>query len=536
MKRKQQCMAFLLAGLVTIGSLTGCGRESGEENTNKEASIPQEVSQSAQTEERIEEIKFPLAEEKSFTVFSTINGEVDMKDTLAFQKMEELTNVKWDMQSAMPADAAEKRGLLISSKQYPDVFLKGGFTQDEIEKYGKQEIFLPLNDLIEDYAPNIKKMMEERPEAKAVMTSDDGNIYSLPEVKVKTPAIPAYYFNNKWLENLGLEEPTNPEELYTVLKAFKEQDANGNGDPGDEIPLLTSAAPTDFKLLLPYFGVPFNVATKCAVVDGELQYMPVTDTFKELLAFSRRLYEEGLMDKNCFIQTLDQQRAIGMSEDVVGSFFDYGPFLTVGKERDDDYRILTPFEKGSFPTALGIDNGALVITDACANPEVVIAWADQFYSEEGGILALMGVEGESYEMNEDGTWDWIIGDYENVADLRAHVSMQGSGLIPYQMPRLWIEGMTDPDEKYLHEERNRVIGEAGADIPVLKVAKEDTQTLASIKADIDVYIDQYAAKVITGEEDLEGTWETYLGTLEQMGVSEMKRIYADAYEKGKQVQ
>lgn len=532
MRREYQYLAFVLAGLVTVGSLAGCGGESGENIANKEASASQELIQSAQAEE----IMFPLAEEKRFTVFSTINGEVDMKDTLSFQKMEELTNVKWDMQSAMPGDAAEKRGLLISSKQYPDVFIKGGFSQDEIEKYGKQEIFIPLNDLIEEYAPNIKKIMEERPEAKAVMTSDDGNIYSLPEVKVKTPAVPAYYFNNKWLDNLALKEPTNPEELYKVLKAFKEQDANGNGDPDDEIPLLTSSAPTDFKLLLPYFGMPFNVGTKCAVVNGQLQYVPVTDTFKELLAFSRRLYEEGLMDKNCFIQTLDQQRAIGMSEDVVGSFFDYGPFLTVGKERDSDYRILTPFEKGTFPTALGIDNGALVITDACPNPEIVIAWADQFYSEEGGVLALMGVEGESYKMNDDGTWDWIIGNYEDVADLRAHISMQGSGLIPYQMPRLWIEGMTDPDEKYLHEERNRVIGEAGADIPVLKVAKEDTQTLASIKADIDVYIDQYAAKVITGEENLEDTWDSYLGTLEQMGVSELKRIYSDAYEKGKQVQ
>ena len=41
------------------------------------------------------------------------------------------------------------------------------------------------------------------------------------------------WINQTWLDNLGLEMPTTPEELYTVLKAFKEQDANGNGDPGD---------------------------------------------------------------------------------------------------------------------------------------------------------------------------------------------------------------------------------------------------------------------------------------------------------------
>ena len=39
-----------------------------------------------------------------------------------------------------------------------------------------------------------------------------------------------------WLDRLSLEVPTTWDEWVEVFKAFKEQDANGNGDPNDEIP------------------------------------------------------------------------------------------------------------------------------------------------------------------------------------------------------------------------------------------------------------------------------------------------------------
>ena len=45
------------------------------------------------------------------------------------------------------------------------------------------------------------------------------------------------WINQTWLDNLGLDVPTTTEELYTVLKAFKENDPNGNGIQ-DEYPLV----------------------------------------------------------------------------------------------------------------------------------------------------------------------------------------------------------------------------------------------------------------------------------------------------------
>ena len=49
--------------------------------------------------------------------------------------------------------------------------------------------------------------------------------------------------------------PTTTEELREVLRAFKEQDANGNGDPNDEIPLSGSPENLHLGYLAGYLDV-----------------------------------------------------------------------------------------------------------------------------------------------------------------------------------------------------------------------------------------------------------------------------------------
>lgn len=59
----------------------------------------------------------------------------------------------------------------------------------------------------------------------------------------------------------------------------------------------------------------------------------------------------------------------------------------------------------------------MAITDACENPEVLTAWVDQFYTEAGGTLAWLGVENETYKINEKGEGEWIIGnEYGDTVD------------------------------------------------------------------------------------------------------------------------
>lgn len=480
-----------------------------------------------------EEVTFPLAETQSYDVFAILNGEYDLADNLAMQSTLEEANMEFNFTSVMGADLTEKRNLLLASGDYPDIFLKSGFTISDMDKYGSQGIFIPLEDLIREYAPNLTALLDER-DGWQYLTSNDGHIYSLPEIGRLEGAVTTCWINKKWMDNLGLEEPKSIDDLYNVLKAFKDEDANGNGDATDEIP-LTATDVVKIDLLLPYFGITYDYSTKLAVVDGALSYVPTSDVYKEYVEFVTKLYQEGILDKNAFTQAHEQQGAIGQAGDVFGCFFDAGAFLTVGRDNDDDYIALKPFEEGTYPLRSGITPGTMVITDACENPETVIAFFDQFYSEEGGITAIMGLEGVTWKLNDAGDWEWILdGEWgSDVGNVRANATIQGAANHPSVWPDFWYDNMSaevDPDEVYLNGERAALAATGVVPLPVMNYSEEDSMTLATIKTDIDAYIDQYLAQVATGELSLEDSWDEYVATVENMGAGQLMEIYQGAYD------
>ena len=165
----------------------------------------------------------------------------------------------------------------------------------DLNKYGSQGIFIPLEDLIREYAPNLTAKLDEM-DAWEYITSSDGHIYSLPEISRPNGSNPAYWVNKKWMDSLGLQEPKSFDELYEVLKAFKEEDANGNGDPSDEIP-ITFTDVVKPELLLQYADYGYDTATRTAVIDGELTYLPTSEEWKEFIAYITKLYQEFLSIK-----------------------------------------------------------------------------------------------------------------------------------------------------------------------------------------------------------------------------------------------
>lgn len=100
-----------------------------------------------------------------------------------------------------------------------------------------------MSGMIDEYAPNIQEAFEEHPELEYLATADDGGVYGIPKYQRFWPdTYLRQMINVQWLENLGLEKPETFDELYEVLLAFKENDANGNGDPNDEIPMVLQLA------------------------------------------------------------------------------------------------------------------------------------------------------------------------------------------------------------------------------------------------------------------------------------------------------
>ena len=159
-------------------------------------------------------------------------------ETLTIQALEEALNIHLDLNiaAASTADYAEKFNLMLASGDYPDIFLACGMTSAMVSRFGMDEgLFLPLNDMIEEHGNFVNRIFETYPGSKGLISQLDGKIYSMPGVnECYHCTIPTkFWINQTWLDNLGLKAPATLDELYDVLVAFRDQDANGNGDPSD---------------------------------------------------------------------------------------------------------------------------------------------------------------------------------------------------------------------------------------------------------------------------------------------------------------
>jgi len=535
MKLKKLISLGLLV-VMTMSTLAACGKT---ENSESQSQVSAEVSSTstesqkttesqestAASEEASNAVTFPLKETMTFTGFSQMNKTYKVSESPALQKVLEDANMVFELIEVPNTEVKEKGNLLMASGEYPDMLFKSNLKCDQL---GMEEgILIPLEDLIREHAPNLTALLDEKGEtAWKALQAADGHIYSMPQIS--NPAIvdsAILWINKSWLDNLGLQEPHSFEELYNVMKDFKEKDANGNGDPNDEIPLTWYDKGIQCFLYFSEYAKIHNIYM--AEMDGQHVFYPATEEYRDqFLAYYAKCYEEGILDPLCFTQTVDQMNATGASGDVYGVILTNRPANVVGQDRWADY---VPLELTDcvLPLTSGLTKNGLAITDKCKNPEVLVAWADYFYSEEGAILSTLGLEGVNHIMHEDGTWSFI-----NLDSMpQAAFAIQGSCAAPVLIGDINMREKADPMTSTLYatiekEELYRAYGEV---VPTVIYTEEETKRIKDIQADIKPLMTTYRAEVITGIKSLDDTWDEYCATLEAMGAKEYEKIYQEAF-------
>lgn len=239
----------LLCLTLAASMLAGCGGGGGSSSSSgaAESSGSGEASTSSAAstpDENFNETGLPIVNEQVELTFLYVKGAnmADFEENAMFQQMEKDTNVKINWQYAGDADWSEQKSLLLASGDLPDVFF-GSNSLKDMDIATNLELFIPLEDYVEKYCPNIQAAWEAEPTMEKMVTNPDGHIYTLPGKKPLRPkGCDTPFINQKWLDNLGLEMPTTVDEWYEVLKAFKEKDPNGNG-VADEIPLTAAPRP-----------------------------------------------------------------------------------------------------------------------------------------------------------------------------------------------------------------------------------------------------------------------------------------------------
>jgi putative aldouronate transport system substrate-binding protein len=465
--------------------------------------------------------------------------------------LEKLTNVKVNWIVVNQADAAQKINLILASgSDMPEVFMvpNSYLSLQQIVTYGEQGYFLPLNDLIDEWGVNTKAFFEARPGVQKSCTAPDGNLYFLPKYNECYHCLfpNKAYINQTWLDNLGLAMPETTDDLIEVLKAFRDKDANGNGDIADEVPLVGT--------LMGYLTDPFmqtSTNNNLLVNDGIVSLDYMSDEYKDALKFLKKLYDEKLIPEDIFMLNRDQIRVLTGNADTnrVGMFIsgivtDYIDISTGLQEQFVAANVLTgPSGRKATSKAGVYFEPTFIITSSCKNPEAAFRWGDvqmaDLLSDDLKWVNLKygpieedntwryAEEGEIAVNGEPAKWAWT---FDWGAILNTHWYEMGPGFFSQEFKTAIVTDRSQWNHEAVLYDASRDIYEPCVEdvsMPVmLMMNSELAETIASLQTTLGTYAEQSRVKFVTGAWDIDADWDNYIGELENIGVTE----YLDAWQ------
>ncbi|WP_391570729.1 extracellular solute-binding protein [Cohnella sp.] len=526
-----------LVSVLGTAVLTGCSSDSGEKSA---ASNDSGKSSASASNDNFHPEGLPIVD-KTVTLNALTIRWGNMGDSFAknawLQELEKNSNVKINWQVISNTDWETQKSVMLASGKMPDIIV-GDMAFGDADIMNNLSLFRPLDDYIDQYMPNLKAAMAEMPDLKKLSTFPDGKVYSLP---ARLPSRPYSsiqpVINKAWLDKLGLKEPETLDDLYKVLKAFKEQDPNDNGVL-DEIP-YSDTKDVDMNLFAP-FGITDIRNNHMMLKDGKLEYIPTSDAYKAGIAWVNKLYSEGLIDKETFTQDNTMLTAKRQNPDaaLVGFSYQWTPDAVFGPW-SKQYVTIAPisgpdgkkYQVGD-PNGLSFRRNELLITTACKYPEIAARWADQFYTGEASIQNFWGAIGTSISKNDDGTYSLMDPPEGTSADAW-----------------YWDSSLRDFGPKYVSPEFEKKIkldpatgdglklqlDNLGKDyvtqpFPDVMYTVEEYEEMPTLTTDIESYIKSTRAKWIT-QGGIDEEWDSYVKQLNDMGLQKLIKIYSDAYDR-----
>lgn len=561
--------ALLLTLCVVAGVMAGCVTDG-----------PEETFAPVDIDTPIEIVPVPDHDwqEITISVMGAQGSTDDWGSTHIVKAMKEMFGVTMNCTPYSDDDWPTKLTLMKTEEDIPDLLLCSNITVNSANTDGsKGYYYLNFMDYIA-YMPNLAKFLNEHKDYRRYVTAPDGGIYGLPQyTETDLSACSRNFIRTSWLDNLGLEMPNTVDELYEVLKAFKEKDANGNGNPNDEIPMMWSNyARTPEHALLPAFGiVPSGATAKPYYMlqvndEGEVYLADSTENYRAYLQYMNKLWEEELIYHESYTTEIKVQRELTKA-DRVGVFSDAAGWNAKGDgDNSDDYyyrsfQALTS-EYNSKPMVVktsGVGTKCwFVVSRDTEHPEEICRMIDYFFSDEGALFGQRGdlasyATYKNYDVkglesckgwfypdeNPKGYDTWETYRYQaqtinnafnvrslkdNTEDIILGMSIEELDvIINGKTPGYAMQGVQ------LAKRMKETNAEFAIGFPNLLRTEDESEELASLQADIQSYCQTQKAQFITGELNIndDDEWQNFLNTLERMGLERLLEIEQTAYDR-----
>ncbi|NTV91382.1 MAG: extracellular solute-binding protein [Clostridiales bacterium] len=562
MKKQAKLMVIGLSLILALSTLTGCGQtaaQTGNASTQAPAATQQEATnQSATTEGTQAQAGTPAvqpgnptlpltASTETFKIwwwFSPPDRSIDgLKDSEFFKELEKRTGVHIEFihPSGEMSAAAESYNLMIASGDYTDMIFHSnaaamGASSAYTGGYDKaidDKVYLRLNELIDQYAPNYKSYRESSDYIKKNTMTDSGNIWAIQQIYDNPMgAMMGPVVRKDWLDSLGMQEPVTVDDWTTMLQAFK--DKKGATDPF----LLISSGFSAGNTINSAYGITDGFINR----DGKAVYSPIEPAYKDYLALMNSWYTKGLVNKDFITVRMpfppDQAK---ITTGKAGAWDDGWSFLEFDKKRanDPNYHavgVTMPVLKAGDKNHLGMEpfqvgnEKAMAITTACKNPELAIKWMDYFYSPDGVILSNYGTEGKTYTL-VDGKpvlSDFIGKNEEGLTMVGAenkYLLREGPMLsiwereLPFQSEEevtAFTKTWTQADNAYV--------------MPTLSLTSAEGSEYANAFTEFDTYAKEMTVKFIVGKEPLT-KWDEYVAKIKELGVDKAVAIQQAALDR-----
>ena len=483
---------------------------------------------------------YPIVNEPvTLSVFGcSATGQADWNEMSFFTAMERITGVKLAIEMVDASVFNEKLKIRIDGENYPDIILGGQLSDADIVNYGSRGILLPLNGLIERYAPNLKTAFETIEGLKEAVTAGDGNIYSLFYLR-NAPRASQYCFwiNADWLDAIGysLEDvPRTLEEFEQMLRLFRDMDYNRNGKD-DEIPLEIRDRAKLRALIMNAYGVVFDGDGFYADADGKAEYQFTSDAYRKYLAFASKLFNEKLLDNDMF-SISSAQLVLNSTSNLVGVMDSPLP-TTIYRIKQDEEDI---FRYPMLNTLTGGDNtlpvknrynpvtkGLFSITSSCIDPEAAIRWIDHIYSYDGSMMMWQGAEGTGYAyLDRSRTlWKALVPEGMGAEEFRRTQTPACGSEMPFMFFDGMLEGLTNIDELYSDGEARKHVNELVLPFPPVSFTVDESREMESIQQDVQTYLNEMEAKFISGRLPInDENWQEYVTTIGALGALRLQEI------------
>lgn len=543
----KRILSVLLAALLCVAIFAGCaGGTTSSVSTDTSSASTDTGSTTADEKDPLgadfEGYPIDTDEELSYYMFVSyayaVPDGVSRNDNYWNQKLSEKTGVAIDwIEVPAGGDASQAFNLMLSGNDLPDMFYQNGIC-GSVGDLMDTNVVLPLNDYLETYAPDYYAFAQSDDAINKALKDDQGRYYGFMFMRedLSLGSYAGPMIRQDLLDKLGLDMPETIEDWDTVLRAFKAD--------GVKYPLGVRSENASCLFIIFQSAYAVSESMYVDTDTSTVMYGRAGDGYKEFAKQMATWYADGLIDPDALsadstaLESKLLNSEIGACQSTGGTNFDYVKKLeTAGNttveitaapypvlnEGDSPYMI----QGETYNTGVGA-----CITTACENVELACRFLNYGYTEEGIIFSSYGIEGESFEFNDEGvpvyTESFLSDERGNNYMMQVYTGMRGNCAtlqpITVKAGRSDIQNNSQ-DTWYVKEALAPILPGS------ITLTAEESQSIATKHTNVNTYAAEMWGKFLIGTVDVEAEWDNYIAELDNLGLQDVLAVYQAAYDR-----